>query len=335
MKTIVYLPLVFVLLLAEGFAAYQFIAVGEQNFQGAVIVHLTVAVLFGVLTGIHRRSLPVALLSILVVGTTPLVGIITMTLLDDKFNREASQNYFESSENFEIGNPFISLGGNVEISSNESLLSEEDGHAMQRVLQVDYELSEREVEALSHDRSIDNLPLLEKIASSASGEGQVLAQAAIAEITDRTTIWSANLHRLQIHQQPIPVALERLAVTTFIKLKKQGRNPQSFGLPEEAELVGFLQDRIASHADAQTVKSLFEVLILAGNIEQATQLIEAHKALPGLNYPSLQAVLHSSKGEWIDLLRSIPDLTLEEWLERSSGVRRFWGIEQANHYVHQ
>lgn len=319
-------------MLAESFAVYQFIEVGEQTFKMAVIIHLIVAALFGILTGIHRKSLPVALLSIMVVGTTPLVGIITLTLLDDKFNREANQNYFESSESFEVGNPFVSLGGNVELSDNDTLLDEGD-HAMQRVLEVDYELSEREVEALSHDRSINNLPLLEKIASNASGEGQVLAQAAITEIIERTTIWSANLHRLQIHELPIPISLERLAVSTFIELRKQGRNPQTFGLPEEEELISFLETRINQQADIQSIQYLFELYLLGGKLERAKQLIEQHQALPGLNYPFLQAQLHTSKGEWIELLKTIPELETTDWQARPGGVKRFWGVEQSSLYA--
>ncbi|MDF1754494.1 MAG: hypothetical protein P1U89_17045 [Verrucomicrobiales bacterium] len=325
MKSIVYWVFVSLLLIAEAFATYIFIRHGENGYVLAGMVHLTVAFLFGILTGFHRRSISAALLSVLVIGTNPVAGILTMILIDEKFNRETRQNYFEASEGFEIGNPFISLDGAVEMADNSQLALEDYESVMKRVMSVGNRVSEREVEVITSMRNLKVLPLLEKVASSTAGEGRVLAQAAISELSERAAVWAANLHRLEVNKNTIPGSLERLAVVAYLRIKKQGRSAQAFGLPDAAELENLLRLSIQKNESAETVTLLSELLIFEEKLEAAQQLHETFRKLDGFDYEIQQAKVFSARGDWMQLLRTLPSITPAHWSRQSEEVRRFWG----------
>lgn len=327
MKSIVYWVFVSVLLLTEAFATYIFIKNGEDGYVLAGIVHLTVAVLFGVLTGVHRKSVTGALLSVLVIGTNPVAGILTMILIDEKFNRESRQNYFEASEGFEIGNPFISLDGAVEIADNKILTSDEYDPVMKQAMIVGNKVSEREVEVITSMRDLLVLPLLEKVASTTSGEGRVLAQAAISELSEHAAVWAANLHRLEVNKNPIPESLERLAVTAYLEIRQQGRSPQAFGLPDAEDLESLLVVSLQRKVSAQTVTLLSELLIQEEKLEAATELHERHRNLEGFDYEIQKAKVLSARGDWMQLLQTLPEITPRHWERQPEKVREFWGAD--------
>lgn len=325
MKSVVYWIFVSILLLTEAFATYVFIKNGETGYVLAGIVHLTVAVLFGVLTGIHRKSISAAFLSVLVIGTNPVVGILTMILIDEKFNRESRQNYFEASEGFEIGNPFISLDGAVEIANNEMLTTGEYESVLKRVATVGNKVSEREVEVITSMRNLLVLPLLEKVASATAGEGRVLAQAAISELSEHAAVWSANLHRLEINKNRIPESLERLSVNAYMAIRRQGRSPQAFGLPDASELEGLLQISLQRKVSAETVTLLSSLLLQEEKLEEANALHEQYRDLEGFDYEIQRAKVLCARGDWMQLLKTLPEVTPRHWGRQSEKVRNFWG----------
>ena len=325
MKSIVYWVFVSILLLTEAFATYVFIKNGEDGYVLAGIVHLSVAALFGILTGIHRKSVSAAFLSVLVIGTNPVAGILTMILIDEKFNRESRQNYFEASEGFEIGNPFISLDGAVEMANNENLTTEEYESVMKRVMTVGNKVSEREVEVITSMRNLLVLPLLEKVASTTSGEGRVLAQAAISELSEHAAVWAANLHRLEVNKNPIPESLERLAVTAYLEIRKQGRSPQAFGLPDALELEALLRISLHRKVSAETVTLLSNLLIQEEKLEQASELHENYRNLKGFDYEVQKAKVLCERGDWMQLLATLPEISPRHWGRQSEEVRNFWG----------
>lgn len=325
MKSIIYWIFVATLLLAEAFATYIFFKLGEDGYVLAGAVHLTVAILFGTLTGIHRKSISVALLSVLVIGTNPVAGILTMILIDEKFNKESTQNYFEASEGFEIGNPFISLDGAVEMAENNYLTESDYKSAMKKVMVVGNRVSEREVEVITSMRNLMVLPLLEKIASATSGEGRVLAQAAISDLSERAAVWAANLHRLEVKKKTIPESLERLAVTSYLAIRKQGRSPQAFGLPEAIELENLLRISLHRKVSAETATLLSALLIEEEKLDEALELHEAYKELKGFDYEVQNAKVLSAKGDWLQFLRALSEITPDHWSRQSEQVRQFWG----------
>lgn len=314
-----------ILLIAEALATIIFIINGEDGYVLAGMIHLTVAFSSGILTGFHRRSISAALLSVLVIGTNPVAGILTMILIDEKFNRESRKNYFEASEGFEIGNPFISLDGAVEMAQNDQLTANDYESVIKRVMTVGKRVSEREVEAITSMRNLMVLPLLEKVASATAGEGRVLAQAAISELSERAAVWSANLHRLEVNKNPIPESLERLAVVAYLKIRKQGRSPQAFGLPDALELESLLRLSLAKKANADVATLLSELLILEEQLDAAAQLHEQFRSLNGFDYEIQQAKLFSARGDWMQLLRTLPEITPRHWSRQTEEVRKFWG----------
>jgi hypothetical protein len=313
------------LLLTEAFATFVFIKNGEDGYVLAGMVHLAVAFLFGILTGIHRQSISAAFLSVLVIGTNPVLGILTMILIDEKFNRDARQNFFEASEGFEIGNPFNSVDGGVEMADNSELTIADYESVMKRVMTVGNEVSEREVEVLTSMRSLLVLPLLERIASATSGEGRVLAQAAISELSERAAVWSANLHRLEVNKKPIPDSLERLAVIAYLEIRKQGRSPQAFGLPDALELESLLRISLSRKESAETATLLSTLLICEEKLDEAAELHKAYRNLKDFDYGIQQMKVLSARGDWMQLLKTLPEVTPDHWSRQPPEVRRFWG----------
>ncbi len=317
--------LIWILLLTEAFATYVFIKNGETGYILAGIVHISVAVFFGILTGIHRKSFSAAFLSVLVIGTNPVLGILTMILIDEKFNRESHQNYFQASEGFEVGNPFNSIDGAVEMANNLQLIQKNYEAVMKRVMTVGYRVSEREVEAITSMRTLQILPLLEKIAATTSGEGRVLAQAAISDLSERAAIWAANLHRLEVNTKPIPDSLERLAVNAYLEIRSQGRSPQAFGLPDAQELESLLRLSLRKKITPETVTLLSALLIVEEKLEAATELHQKYKNLNGFDYEIQCAKVFSARGDWRNLLIRLPKIKHEVWERQSPKIKEFWG----------
>jgi hypothetical protein len=322
----VYWVLIWILLLTEAFATYVFIKYGETGYILAGIVHLTVAVFFGILTGVHRKSLSAAFLSVLVIGTNPVLGILTMILIDEKFNRESRQNYFQASEGFEIGNPFNSIDGAVEMANNQLMTQKNYESVMKRVMTVGNKVSEREVEVIASMRTLQILPLLEKIAATTAGEGRVLAQAAISDLSERAAIWAANLHRLEVNTKTIPDSLERLAVTAYLEIRKQGRSPQAFGLPDAQELENLLRLSLRRKVTPETVTLLSALLISEERLESATELHQKYKNLNGFDYEIQCAKVLSARGDWINLLIKLPEIKRGMWDRQSQKTKEFWGV---------
>lgn len=326
MKAIIYWPLVVLLFLAEAYAVVSLFLLGAEGYEAAGTIHRFVAFLFGILIGIHRRSVSVALLGVLLIGTTPLLGIVSMIIIDDKFNRETRHEYFESSENLRIGNPFSTNQGEVEVADNSRMTGEDFVPVVKRVMREECEVSEREVEVISSMRSLSVFPLLERIAASSSGEGRVLAQAAISEMTERASIWAANLHRLEVRNSEVPASIIRLVVRSYLNIRKLGRSPQAFGLPDSSELKVLLRKRLkANRADVETLTSLCELLILEDELEEAEELVEAHRNVRGFHYQLEMAKILSARGDWLGLLKRIPNLDRGNWSALSQQVRLFWG----------
>ncbi len=325
MKPYLYFGLIGVLLLGETLALYLFVAKGAEIFRISATLHLIVAAAFGILTGIHRKSVPSSLLSIVVIVTNPVLGILTMILLDHKFNRVSQLQSLESSENFEVGNPFTSPEGGVEVTENGTITDPAYPPVLQRLLDTaGGRVSEREVEVLSSMRSVSVLPLLEKVASASSGEGRLLAQAAIQDTTERAVQWSANLHRLEVNEGEVPEAMEHLAVEAYLSVRKAGRTPRVFGLPSSDELRASLEQRIRNKPEAKSLTLLCELLIVEEELDAAAEVIKAHTTIDGFDYQVQMAKWFSARGDWISLIRCMETIKPHQWQNQSEEVARFW-----------
>lgn len=324
-KPVIFWSFLTLFVAVESWAFYVFIRHVEATQDYAIYLHLAAALGFGIFLGIHRKSVSIALLSILVITTNPLIGIISMILIDDKFNRESRHHYFEQAQNFAIGNPFVSGEGLVEMTDNSELIAASKDSALTRLLQSK-EVSEREVAVISGMRTLDVLPLLERIAATSQGEGRVLAQAAISEMSERAAVWSANLHLLELHGKPIPENLEALSVASFIEIQKLGRSHRAFGLPDLGEITKLLTDRLARTRQPQTLRDLCTLLIYEEKFDEAEKLVKEHRDLPGFDPGTQLLRVLSARGDWIGLLRQIQETPAAHWNEMPDEVKRFWGI---------
>ena len=327
MKPIVYWIFVAILFLAEISAGGIALSKGEEGYATAGSIHLAVAALFGILIGIHRRSISISLLSVLVIATTPLIGLATMFLIDDKFNRETQERYESANEDFQIGNPFSSLTGSVEMADNQFLVQENYESILRRLTSRSPSAARREAEVLASRRDLASLPLLEKIASASSGETRVLAQAAISESSDRAAQWSRNQRRLLESGQSVPAGLERLSTDAFLRVRHHGRSAQAFSLPERAVLKHMLESRLTrSPSDMEAARLLCDLLIEEQAFDRAEELIEKFRSEKAFPYWMQRAKICAVKGDWIELLRTVPELRDEDWDGMSGNVKRFWGV---------
>ncbi len=327
MKTIVYWVCIGVLLSLEIVALCLFIGMGTRILFVAVLLHVSVALLFAILLGIHRRTLSGALLSVPVITANPLVGLLAMVVIDEKFNRETQERFLEASAMLRSGNPFGTFEGGVEIASNEEIIDPARTNLVQRVASRGGEARLREVEVLAASRRFALIPLMERIAATTSGDGRVLAQAAVQETAERVSVWARNLRTFVEEEEPVPVGMIFLAATAFIEIRRSGRNPQAFGLPGPSVLEDVVERRIReAPEDARCLSLLCQLLLLEERFEEAERHIAQHAGTPGFDVEVERVRVKSARGDWTGLMESVERIGDEPWRRLPTELKEFWKI---------
>ena len=196
MKAIYYWLSIGVLFLLEAAALCVALGLIGGGLVLAGSIHFIVAFLFAVLIGIHRKAVSIALLSVPVIAANPVIGLIAMVVIDEKFNRETQKRFLEAWANFRSGNPFGSPESGVEVADNSGITVDKYNNLIRRMTDRRSQAKMREVEVVATARKFDALPLLERIATTTTHDGRALAQAAIQETSERVSVWAGNLRNL-------------------------------------------------------------------------------------------------------------------------------------------